>query len=351
MHMTSHETAQRQRIMATILEIARRLNISHSTVSRVLSGQSTTPISEETRRRVLHAAQEMGYSPNLAARSMRDSRSNLVALFASPLAGIWSGISPDIVRKAVPVLQEHGLDAFFAFSVERNIDEIPPLPAWKYDASLILQHPTRETIDRVKVSRKPCIAINELIPGFSCVLSDEAEGVRQAVAHLVALGHRRIAYANATGNMHLPHYSIEERHSAYLNVMQDFGLAPLPGHDIRPHDGDRVEFVRQVYLSERATAILSYDHVIAMDLFSAASELRYRIPTDLSLISFNDAFPLERLNPPISIINLKGNEMGISAANALIEQIKAGKPAPPSITRIKPEFRERRSTSSPRNQA
>ncbi|MDX1933685.1 MAG: LacI family DNA-binding transcriptional regulator [Capsulimonadales bacterium] len=339
---------------ATILEIARRLNLSHSTVSRVLNGKRNTAVADETRSRVLKAAREMGYRPNLAARSMRDARSNLVALFASPMIGIWSSIAPDIVRGITPVLQEHRLDLFYAFAGEANPDAIPAIPPWRYDAALIFQFPTTETVERLRASGRPAVTVNERVDGFPGVLSDEADGIRQAIKHLVDLGHRRIAYANASGDFHFPHYSVQERHAAYVATLRDYGLSPVPGHEHRPPDRQRIAAVRQAFVEGHATAVITYDHVVAMDVVAAAEALRLRIPEDLSLISFNNAFPLERLQPAVTVVDPDGTALGAEAARRLIARITDQADEPTTVkespsdvpTRVRPRMILRESTRS-----
>src|SRR5579883_2828456 len=135
----------------TILQIAERLKLSHSTVSRVLNNKKDTYVAPETRRRVMLVAREMGYRPNLAARSLRHSRTNMVALFAAPDVGIWSGIAPAIVREVSLALHSRHLDLFFAFAAEEDGDAeggVRPsggIPAWRFDGAIVLQRPTPRT--------------------------------------------------------------------------------------------------------------------------------------------------------------------------------------------------------------
>ena len=125
----------------TILEIARKLNISHTTVSRVLTNKPNVLVSERTRERVLRAAREMGYAPNLAARSLRDSRTNVIAVFGSPYAGTW----PFIVRGMSRVLHARHYGLFFAISEIDEKDE-RAIPSWRFDGAIVLQAPTAPTL-------------------------------------------------------------------------------------------------------------------------------------------------------------------------------------------------------------
>lgn len=329
---------------ATILEIAKKLNLSHTTVSRVLNDKRNAMISEETRRRVLAAAREMGYRPNLAARSLRDSKTNVVGIFGSPYVGIWSGLAPDIVREASRVLHARQFDLFFAFSAEEAHHKM--LPAWRCDGAIVLQTPPPATVRYLTGSGQPLVCINEHIEGQAAVLCDDAGGTRLALEYLWELGHRHIAYANAT-QWHFDHYSVAERHSAYLGFLQTHGAAPHGGHDDRTAASDRTAFLRRTVLDEKATAILAYDHVVAVDILAAAQALNLRVPHDFSLICFNDEFPVDRVYPPLTVIAPQAKVMGRVGAELLLEQLDADDSERlPTILRTPEELIIRRSTAA-----
>jgi LacI family transcriptional regulator len=339
----------------TILQIAERLKLSHSTVSRVLNNKTDTYIAPETRRRVLTVAREMGYRPNLAARSLRHARTNMVGLFASPYIGIWSGIAPDIARAASRVLHARHLDVFFAFAAEESeeSDGSSGMPAWRYDGAILLQQPTRRTLERLHSSGQPFVAVNEVIEGGISVLGDEIGGVSLALSHLWDLGHRRIAYANVTA-WHMPHYSVGERHDAYIAFLRERGAEPVLGHDtvLSEHREGLVAWLRRTVSGEEgqgsgATAILAYDHIVAVDLLAAAQALQLRIPEDVSLICFNDEYPVARVAPPLTVVAPQGDEMGRTAAELLIERMKSPRADIVDPLRIPAKLIVRASTAAP----
>jgi LacI family transcriptional regulator len=328
---------------ATIREIAQKLNISHTTVSRVLSNKKNTFIAEETRQRVLATARAMGYRPNLAARSLRDAKTNLVGVFGSPRMRLDTGLIPEIIQGIRSVLYARHFDLFFAFSPEGD-ETRSALPAWRFDGAIVLQAPTPATIHHLIEYDQPFVAVNERIEETASILCDEESATREALEYLWSLGHRRIAYANAS-TWHFDHYSVQERHDAYVARMQEWGSEPIDGHAERMPGMDRTDFLRRVVIDQRATAVLVYDHVIAVDVASAAQRLGLEIPRDFSLISFNNEFPVERLAPPLTVVAPESFEMGRLAAEILLHRMAAPEDAVPAITRVPAKLILRGSTA------
>ena len=330
MKRDSHESLRPRergsRGAVTILQIAQSLNLSHSTVSRVLNNKPHTYISEDTRKKVLAVAREMGYRPNLAARSLRDARCNMIGIFASPDIGVWSGMAASISRSLSEALHERQMHLFFAL-VAADEDE-RSLPAWQFDGAILLQQPSQASIRHLLTVDRPFVAINERVDYGISVLADEADGMTQGMEHLWELGHRRIAYANAT-QWHFPHYSVDERQEAYIHYMADrdgepivsraFALSEPEG--IAPVESG-VAWLRQT-VQEGTTAIVAYDHLVAVDILAAAQRLSLRVPQDFSLICFNDDVITRRLFPPLTVVAPQGEAMGHVAADILLRRMDA----------------------------
>jgi LacI family transcriptional regulator len=331
---------------ATIMEIAKRLNISHTTVSRVLNNKADVAIAEKTRQRVLRTAQEMGYAPNLAARSLRDARTHVVAVFGSSYAGMWGGITPELVRGIVRVLEACHYGIFYALS-DFSEQNGRALSSWRFDGAIVLQSPTPSTLRRLAGSGRPFVCVNETIEGSSAVLCDEAGGVRMALDHLWDSGHRTIAYANAA-RWHLSHYSVVERHEAYCAYVAERGLAPVPGHDVIADEDDRSDFIRTAVIDRGVTAVLAYDHVVAARVMAAAHRLGLRIPQDFSLICFNDEFPVRDVFPPLTVVAPMGEAMGQRGGDLLLARMESPDPCPPSVIRFPEQLILRESTAPPR---
>jgi len=275
----------------------------------------------------------------------------MVALFASPYIGIWGGIAPDIARAVSRVLHAHHLDVFFAFDAEddETSDTASGMPAWRFDGAILLQRPTPRTLERLRSSGQPFVAVNEMTEGGVSVLSDETGGVTLALNHLWDLGHRRIAYADVT-EWHLPHYSRGERHDVYLAFLRERGVEPVAGHDTVHSENpeETAAWLKRVTSGEDgATAVLAYDHIVAVDLLTAAQTLGLRIPQDFSLICFNDEFPVARVAPPLTVVTPQGREMGRRAAEILVDRMKSPRPETPATPRVPSKLIVRASTAAP----
>src|SRR5579884_1046629 len=331
---------------ATIMDIARRLNISHTTVSRVLNNKSGVPIAEKTRQRVLNTAREMGYAPNLAARSLRHASTHVIAVFGSSYVGMWGGITPELMRGIVSALQPRHYGIFYAMS-DFGEQNAPSNSSWRFDGAIVLQSPPASTLRRLAKSGQPFVCVNEHIEGRSAVLCDEAAGVRTALDHLWKLGHRRIAYANAT-HRHLQHYSVVERHDSYCATMREHGVTPPAGHDVIPNEDNLTDRVRTMILDQDATAILAYDHVVALRVMAAAHQLGLRIPQDFSLICFNDEFPVAEVVPTLTVVAPQGERMGQRDGELLLDLLESPEPSSPSTIRLPEQLVVRESTAPPK---
>ncbi len=315
----------------TLRKIADHLALSHATVSRVLGNPDHPLYTPETRERILSTAREMGYIPNMAARSLRGAKTNMIGIFGSP-HGLWAGIGPEMARGISRVLHARKFDVFFAFS-QGDDQQVAALPAWRYDGALVLQHPTQATIAGLLERKQPLVAVNERIAGACAVLSDENNGIRQAMEHLWELGHRRIAYFNVPTSHFNDHYSVGERHEAYLSFLRERGAEPIPGHD-SISSRDQNENVRAMIQQQQATAAITYDHVVAVDVLAATQRLGMRVPDDFSLICVNNEFPVQSVAPPLTVIAPQGEEMGRLAALRLLEIID-GAPSKATLTEIR----------------
>lgn len=319
----------------TIMQIAERLQLSHSTVSRVLNNKPNVFVGEETRQRVLKLAREMGYRPNLAARSLRDARSNMVGIFSNPYSGIWSGGAGEICSALAEVLYPHDLHLFFAVVSEDGAEQ-KAMPVWRFDGAVLLQRPSEVMVEHLLTVDRPFVAINESVPEGISILADDSDGVRQAMGHLFELGHRRIAYVGAN-QWHFQHYSVSERHTAYLAYIAEHQMIPITGRDlVQPLDDTarrsqdvRLEWLRQAVEKEGATAVLAYDHMVLLEVLAAAQKLSLRIPQDLSLVCFNDDLIMDKLNPPITVVAPQNALMGREAGKLLLTRMNTGEGARP----------------------
>jgi LacI family transcriptional regulator len=165
----------------------------------------------------------------------------------------------------------------------------------------------------------PYVCINERAgTPVAQVLADDVKGARLAVEHLHQLGHRRIAYGNARAT-YLTHYSVAERYETVVEAARKHRMALAAGHDVPFSSAE--EFLRESVVKAGATAVVTYDHRIAVALVGAAYGMDLRIPRDFSLICFNDLFPVSLMPPPLTAITVPGQEMGRLGADLLLNSL------------------------------
>lgn len=150
-------------------------------------------------------------------------------------------------------------------------------------------------------------------------MPDDVEATRQAIQYLYDLGHRRIAYAGPTPE-HRRHMSIEERYSTYLAELKRLGLKAIDEGG-KPFSNPQ-NFLARAVLEEKATAILAYDHVVALKILHDAPVCDIQIPEQVSLMCFNDEYLCDIVKPALTTMGAPSREMGKLAAQLLLKQIQ-----------------------------
>ncbi len=327
---------------ATIVDVARECGVTAATVSRVLNHKRPSSASEETRARVFEVAKRLGYMPDLAARNLNRSSTKIIGLFASPYTNMAEGINEPLLEGMADFLHNGGYEIFIELGPVTR--QRGALPFWRFDGAILLQAPKPETVRELDNRKVPYVCVNEQVGHpVAAVLADDTTGMRRLVEHLAMLGHRKIAYANALSFYH-PHYSVAERHDTLVQVSQKHSIELTHGHD-RPFTTP-LEFLRQAVVDNGATAVIAYDHSIALSLTGAAHTLHLRVPTDFSLACFNDVFPVAVIGPPLTVVAVSGREMGRVGAGMLLHVLQGGTPQS-RVVRIAEDLIVRASTTPP----
>lgn len=326
--------------MATIKDIANRLGISVSTVSKGLNGASD--ISEELRQMVLDTAVEMGYSTK---RSRKEEHRKLCIF---------------IENMNYEAIDEFGYDIVLgfkqnAFRNKWDVSVVPVTPAFqmeeKYDTYLLKNgycgaflcgfalHD--EWMKQLLNTTMPTVLLDNFIPNnpnVSCLGTDSYEGINMAVHHLHNLGHKKIAFLN--GSLHS--MVSEQRQSAFEASMKEVGL------EVRPellangyYVADSAKYHVPGFLSEGATAIMCGNDLIASGVIEECKLRGFKVPEDISVVGFDDLPIAPTLEPPLTTVKQNRNELGRGAyviLSALIHK------TPISKLLLRPTFIEREST-------
>ncbi|WP_033221760.1 LacI family DNA-binding transcriptional regulator [Kitasatospora phosalacinea] len=299
-------------------DVALAAGVSTATVSMVLSDDpgTRTRISSETQARVREAAERIGYAPNSVARSLRTQRSRTVGLISdtivtTPFAGrMLAGVN-DLAR-------EHGYLVVLVDTdddVERERQAISALVGQQVEAMIYARMWHRTVAAPAGLPGSTvfldCRPVGDSRPA---TVPDEQAGGAAATQELIAAGHRRIAYVDALQDADLVASGL--RHQGYLSALARAGIAADPLLHVRGSSdasGGRAatEELLALPVERRPTAIFCFNDRMAMGAYSAARRAGLDIPTDLSVVGYDDQqLVAAELDPPLTTVALPHYEMG-----------------------------------------
>jgi LacI family transcriptional regulator len=307
----------------TIREIATFAGVSTATVSRVVNGSGY--VSEETRRNVERVVREHGYSANRSARGLSAGRTGLVgvtvplihpAYFSVIIAGVTEALYEQDMRIVLcPTLHEH----------DREVSLLERLMHGTTDCALLVlpEESSGELRTLMQFGFRfvvvdPRKRIDERVPTVSAAHS---AGANQATAHLLELGHRRIAVITGPGGW----MATEERLRGHRAALAAAGVLPDPALVIESNfevAGGRTAGAYLLDLAEPPTAIFAFNDQLAIGAMQAALERGLRVPADLSIVGFDDTAEAEIVTPRLTTVHQPLAEigrMGVSLLTRLLE--------------------------------
>jgi LacI family transcriptional regulator len=328
----------------TIKEIAVHCGVSQATVSRVLNGNFKHGFSvrREVHQHIIEVANSLGYRPNIAAKNLVRQRTSVIAILGCDVALGWPGnIYQSIVDSCVRELHSGEYDV--CMSIPNLAKDRCELPPWKIDGAIVLQECSPETIEVLERNNIPYVVINGVGgPNCSLVFPDDIEGARLAMRHLAELGHTQIAYAGPTSG-HKKHRSITDRHDTYLSELKMRGLEPVKDHD--KVFSSATAFLASSVMKHHATAILAYDHIEAMRILQGAHTLEIPIPSQVSMVCFNDEYLCSIVTPPLTTVAVPSRQMGQIAANMLLKRLQSPADFHPECVKLPQSLVVRASTA------
>lgn len=331
---------------ATLRDVARVAGVHPGTVSRALNPQTRGLVNEHTARRVLAAAEELGYRPNPIARGLRTNRSNTIGVLVPDLL---NPLFAAVVRGIEDGLREAGYTPLIA-----NTDNDAERERMAYDAmsdrqvdGFIAATATRDhwlLADQVDTGPK-LVLVNRRVDSdaIPAVTGDDHEGVRLAVEHLAELGHRRIAHIAGAQTL----YTGWCRHEGFVDGMRAGGLELDEGLIVFSKAFTEREGARCCgELLERRrdfTAIVAANDLLALGCYDALEQRGLRCPENVSVVGYNDMPFVHRFRPALTTIRVPHYELGATAAELMLEQLQ-GVDAPPRQLALAPELIVRAST-------
>jgi LacI family transcriptional regulator len=303
----------------TILDVAERAGVSKSTVSRVISNKGAG-VREETEERVIKAMEELDYVHNLVASSLRTDRTQLVMLAIPDITNpIWA----ETARGVQDVMGDEGYDVVFAnsdWNSQREIAFIQNAQRNRFDGILI--NPVQIREEDLVSSGIPIvlIGIREGYPSLDAVGSNTYDAVKEALAHLSNLGHKRIGVilGNRVRN------SKPSRWFGYTDYHRETGIPLDENLTITvpfSQDGGKQGLYKLLSIKDPPTAILCDNDIVAIGVLLAAHETGIHVPNELSIFGIDDVFAASITTPPLTTIRKPKYELGRQAAKLLLERI------------------------------
>ncbi len=313
---------------ASIKDIARLAQVAPSTVSRALAGSDR--ISDDTRRRVQTIAQELGYTPSQAARSLVTGASQSIAVVAPSLADPFlAAVMAGIERESLAA-GYHLVVASTSGDAGREIEGVRMVLGQQPDGLIVLSSRAGKAYQEVLPGLDiPVVFVNSDQPGeqvFS-IATDNEHGGWLATRHLLDLGHRGIAYLGGPAQGR----SQQARAAGYRRALQEAGLGFDPQRMLAG-DGSiaagrraLVELTGQPPV-QRPTAIFCYNDLSALGLLAEAHRQGLRLPDQLSVVGFDNVPYAELSLPPLTTVDQRKEELGRLAVTTVLA-VRRGEPA------------------------
>ncbi|AIO36474.1 LacI family DNA-binding transcriptional regulator [Burkholderia pseudomultivorans] len=301
----------------TIQDVARALNISHTTVSRALA--DSPKISAETKLRVRHTAEQLGYVPSASARMMRGARSSLMGLVIPDLQNDFYATVAKTVADTLAARSMQLLLAVTDDDSERELRELRSLLETRPAGVIIVPTatPRAETAALLKhVETIQLIRTHESL-GNHAVLIDDREGTFTATRHLISYGHKRIAFIGGDTSLSTG----RNRLAGFEAAMLEQGLAPSTVALGMP----RPEFARYAVTSmltgsNRPTALVFGSAELTLGALQALRALKLEWPRDVSIVGYHDPAWFELTGNGITTVRLPVQEIATTATSVLLSR-------------------------------
>lgn len=331
----------------TIRDVAKRAGVGIATVSRVLNGNPS--VSEETRQRVLQAIEELNYTPNPIARRLSTGRTwtvgVLVPFFTLPefvkrLQGIQHALAESAYDLVLFNIENPAQRDKYFLDLSRNN---------RVDGLLILSLvPGEGQVSAFEEAGIPLVLVDAVHPDLSRVTVDHVKGGELAAEHLIALGHRRIAFVGSPADDDPFHFAAPHQcFQGYRRALDAAGIPLREEYHLRGAYGreNAREMGRALLsLDEPPSAVFAASDTQAIGVMEAARERGLRVPEDLSVVGYGDLRDAEYLN--LTTVHQPLFESGVEAVNLLLELIE-DPPREPVVVELPIHVVARGTTASP----
>lgn len=333
----------------TLKDVAQAAGVHPSTVSRALDPAKTWLVNAQTRERVIAAAGELGYQPDVLASSLRRGRTDTIGMVVSDLGNPY--IAP-VVRGIENALEGRGLMAMIAETQDdqtRTNRVFDHLLRRRVDAIITAATRASDRAILKKVARTvpTVLAVRPLArSGLPSITNDDRLGATLAAQHLADLGHRRVA--QLVGPLDVGNFEL--RRQAFADTARRAGIEVLeiPETATTPTlpEGRRLMVALLQRHPRLPTAVFAHNDLMALGALAVLGEYGVSCPNDVSLIGYNDTPTAAFTNPALTTVSLPGYELGRLAAEMAVTLVERPATAPTQLC-LPPSLVVRGSTTTP----
>ncbi|MGO8757363.1 MAG: LacI family DNA-binding transcriptional regulator [Terracidiphilus sp.] len=332
-----------------IHDVAKRARVSIATVSRVVNRIPT--VDPELAKRVWKAVDDVGYVPNTQARALVSGRSRILGLVVSE---ITNPFFPELVQEFENLAVAQGYEVMIGstnYDPARTESLIRRMQQRSVDGVAVMTFGIEEEMVQKLVEHPFPMVFVDAGPDLSNIRLlrvDYGRGIREAVQHLAALGHRRIAFISGPLRMR----TAAARRNAFSKFMAELGLA-VPAEFLiegnHTMEGGKTAMEKLIALPELPTAVVCSNDLTAIGVLHALDDTKYKVPGDVSVVGFDDIHLSQFMLPPLTTVQMSCKELAAAAVQALRSGAEPGHPLAaqkewPVTTRLV----VRRSTDFPR---
>jgi DNA-binding LacI/PurR family transcriptional regulator len=311
---------------ASIRDVASRAGVSIATVSRAVNGIST--VDPELARRVWKAVEEVGYLPNTQARALVSGRSHMLGLIVSE---ITNPFFPELVQEFETLAVGQGYEVLIGstnYDSARTESLIRRMLQRNVDGVAVMTFGIEEDLVQQLVDGGfPLVFVDAgpQVGNIRVLKVNYGEGIRQAVQHLAALGHREIGFIS--GPLRLR--SAVARRDAFLKAMRELGLKVPKQHLVEGDhtmEGGIASMEKLTALDSVPTAVLCSNDMTAIGALHALYRTTLKVPDDVSIVGFDDIHLAQFMLPPLTTVQMSCKELAVAAVEALRAGIEPNHP-------------------------
>jgi DNA-binding LacI/PurR family transcriptional regulator len=306
-----------------IRDVAKLAGVSTATVSHVVNNSRF--VSEETKRKVLAAIERYGYTPNAHARNLASKQNHTFGVILSDLSNPFF---PELVKSIQERAIELGYDISMAntnYDSDRALASVRRMLEQRVSGVVVMTSEMDDSLTRRLAEREVAVVfldVGKVGPYVSNIVVNYEKGIRAGVEHLLALGHRRMAYIS--GPLRLK--SAQRRHLAFTRMMKKYepSLRTQPWvyeGDFKAAGGQRA-VVEMLLQKPRPTAIVAANDLMAIGALRELKKAGLRVPEDISVVGFDDILFAALTDPPLTTVALPREEIGRASVEALLDTIK-----------------------------